>query len=136
MMPGEEEGRGERGGRGGTERKDAPFLPPRHDRQDSEHDVPTYLPTLEDYRSLHLSIRSRSFLRAGSRCASRIDPDDAACRIQILDSDSGLTVAPGRASLANPTECGNVCLLCISLFSPGTNRRMRVSKILVHAFNF
>lgn len=34
---------------------------------------------------------------AGSRCASRIDPGRReACRILILDLDSGLTVVPGR----------------------------------------
>jgi len=59
-------------------REETSFLPassaPRLARQDSgEHDE--HRPTLKNYRSLHLSMRSRSFVRAaGSRCASRIDP--------------------------------------------------------------
>lgn len=94
---------------------------------------PTYLPTLEDYRSPHLFdtlpfLPPRGLpLRVPDR--SRTMP---ACRIQILDSDSGLTVVPGRASLANPTECRNVCLLCISLFSPDTNGTNEIVENSLH----
>lgn len=96
---------------------------------------PTYLPTLKDYRSLHLSIRSRSFLRAGSRCASRIDPDRG---LQDSDPRFGFR-SNGRAGVGS-REVGKShgmreCLLRAMLFCEMPNRRTRLSKIFVHTFH-
>lgn len=96
-------------------------------------DLPTYPRGLSKPASL--SIRSRSFLRAGSRCASRIDPDDAACRIQILDSDSGLTVVAGSRELGKSHGMRGMYARYASLFFPRDTKSMGVSKISVRAFN-